>query len=157
MLEQLISNIRKKLPIQNPLHTFVHNNILQMFEDKDFHEAVSQAGELYRANPYWPIHKYKEKYEEKKITDNDIFRSIEHYLTSHSAIPSLDKLGLTAKEFFFRLMFSDLSYNDREIRPNIANKELLHSCLARMEGQKLVLSRSKKNLERQGLLGKVSS
>lgn len=146
MFNQLIANIRQKLPIQNPLHSFVHNNILQMFETKDFHDAVAEAGKLYRARPYWPLHKYIAKFEEKKITEQDVLRAVEHYLSAHDAIPSLEKLNMTGKEFFYRMMFSELSFNDDDTQPVISNKPLWDLCYSRMENQTLVLSRSKKHL-----------
>jgi uncharacterized protein YbcC (UPF0753/DUF2309 family) len=142
MLEKIVSNIRNKLPIQNPLHTFVHNNILLMFENKDFHEAVSEAGKLYRARPYWEIYKYIEKYHEKKITDSDIFRAIDHYLGHYRPLPIIDKIGLTPREFYYRMMFSELGFNDDELQPNISNTRLWESCLEKMENQHLVLSRT---------------
>lgn len=142
----LIASIRTKLPIQNPLPTFVHNNILQMFEGKDFHEAVEEAGKLYRARPYWPIYRYTEKFDEGKITDQDIFRAIDHYLGHYPAIPSAEKLGLTPKEYFYRLMFSELIFNDDETQPDISNTRLWGLCLEKMTDQSLVLSRSKTHL-----------
>lgn len=141
--EKLLASIRTKLPIQNPLPTFVHNNILQMFESKDFHEAVAEAGKLYRARPYWPIFRYTEKFDEGKITEHDIFRAIDHYLGHYPAIPSLDKLGITPKEYFYRLMFSDLMFNDDETQPEISNAKLWELCLEKMADQSLVLSRSR--------------
>lgn len=141
MLDPIISEIRKKLPIQNPLHSFVHNNILLMFENQDFHDAVREAGKLYRARPYWPIYKYMQKFEEKKIIESDLFRAIEHYLGRHQAIPSLDKLGLTQKEFFYRMMFSELSFNDDETQPEISNKHLWDLCREKMDGQSYTLTR----------------
>ncbi len=141
--EKLLASIRTKLPIQNPLPTFVHNNILQMFETKDFHEAVEEAGKLYRARPYWPIFRYTEKFDEGKITEHDIFRAIDHYLGHYPAIPSLEKLGITPKEYFYRLMFSDLMFNDDETQPEISNAKLWEHCLEKMADQSLVLSRSR--------------
>ena len=64
--ESILERIRAKLPIQNPLHSFVHNNILMMFEGKEFHEALAEAGQLYRARSYWNLERYKSKFEEKK-------------------------------------------------------------------------------------------
>lgn len=142
--DQLISNIRKKLPIQNPLHSFVHNNILLMFEDKDFHDAVAEAGTLYRARPYWPIYKYIEKFEEKKITEPDIMRAIDHYLGQYAPKVDLESMGLTSKEYYYRLMFSELAFNDDEIQPNIPNKNLWTTCQEKMEGKTLTLSRSRR-------------
>ena len=57
--EAILQRIRNKLPIQNPLHGFVHNNILMMFEDKEFHEALFEAGQLYRASSYWDLENIK--------------------------------------------------------------------------------------------------
>lgn len=141
--DKLLLSIRSKLPIQNPLHSFVHNNILLMFEGKDFHEAVNEAGNLYRACPYWPIYKYVEKYNEGKITEEDVFRGIDHYLGSYQAIPSVEKLGLTSKEYFYRLMFSELAFNDDEVQPDITNKHLWDLCREKTADQSLILSRSK--------------
>ncbi len=141
--DDLISGIRRKLPIQNPLPTFVHNNILLMFEGKDFHEAITYAGKLYRASPYWPIYKYTEKYKEGKITELDIFRSIDHYMGHYEAIPSVEKLGLTQKEFFYRLMFSSLAFNDDESQSDISDKRLWDMCQEKMENQSLTLTRAK--------------
>jgi uncharacterized protein YbcC (UPF0753/DUF2309 family) len=143
MLEKLLIDIRKKLPMQNPLHSFVHNNILMMFEGKDFHEALSEAGHLYRAETYWPLHKYQEKFFEKKIEESDIQRAIAHYLGNYQAIPLVAKLGLTAQDFFYHLMFSELSYTDDEIQTDISDKDLMQICMEKVEGQTLVLNRSK--------------
>lgn len=142
-LDGIIASIRLKLPIQNPLHSFVHNNILQMFENKDFHDAVEEAGILYRARPYWPIYRYTEKYSEGKITEQDIFRAIDHYGTNYPAIPSLDKMELTEKEFFYRMMFSELAFNDDETQPDIKDSHLWELCQDKMANQSLNLSRSR--------------
>jgi uncharacterized protein YbcC (UPF0753/DUF2309 family) len=140
--DSLLPRIRQKLPIQNPLHSFVHNNILQMFEGKDFHEAVQEAGKLYRANPYWPIERYKEKFREGKISEEDVFKSIALYLGHYPAISSLDLLGMTPKEYFYRLMFSELSFNNDDTQPAIDDLELWNLCQEKMLGERLVLRRS---------------
>jgi hypothetical protein len=84
----LINRIRGRLPIQNPLHSFVHNNILLMFEGLDFHEALSEAGELYRARTYWPEEKYRARYNEGKMTDDDIKEALTA-LRTFFAIPAI--------------------------------------------------------------------
>lgn len=138
----LIKVIRQKLPIQNPLHSFVHNNILLMFEGQDFHEALGDAGKLYRANPYWPLHKYILRFQEGKITESDLFAAIESYQDEKNVFPHLELFGLTSKEFFYRLMFSDLAYNDDEVQPNITDTHLWALCQEKMAGQSVVLKRS---------------
>lgn len=43
---------RPRLPLQNPLWAFVHNNILLEFEAQPFLRAVHEAAALYRARPF---------------------------------------------------------------------------------------------------------
>jgi uncharacterized protein YbcC (UPF0753/DUF2309 family) len=47
-----IAKARRFLPLQNPLWAFVHNNILQEYEDRPFEDGVFEAAALYRARPY---------------------------------------------------------------------------------------------------------
>ncbi len=143
MLQALIDSLRPKLPIQNPLHSFVHNNILQTFEHLDFHEAVGEAGKLYRARPYWETFRYTQLYADKKMTDADIFRAIDHYLGHYAPMPSLSLLGLSPKEYFYRLMFSELSFNDDETQPKVEDQSLWEHCQEKVQGETLVLSRSR--------------
>lgn len=140
--DQLMANIRTRLPIQNPLHSFVHNNILLMFEGKDFHEALDEAGALYRARTYWPLEKYMERYSDGKITDDDISQACDHYLGRYTNFPVLKKFGITDKEFCTRLMFSDLAFNNDEVQPKINDNHLWDMCLEKTQGQELILSRS---------------
>lgn len=139
---QLITSIRTKLPIQNPLHGFVHNNILQMFEGKDFHDAVKEAGILYRARSYWQEFKYTDRFKEGKITDQDIFRAIDHYLGNYKPSDVLDHLNLSPKEFYYRLMFSDMAFNDDEDQQQVNDLHLWNLCFEKMQGQSLTLKRS---------------
>ncbi len=141
--DQILQNIRTKLPIQNPLHSFVHNNILLMFEKKKFHDALEEAGKLYRAKTYWPLAKYKQKFQEGKISERDIFLGIDHYLgTYKSQFEFTETLGLSPKEFLYRLMFADLAFNDDDTQPSITDKHLWDLCVDRVSGQSLELLRS---------------
>jgi uncharacterized protein YbcC (UPF0753/DUF2309 family) len=141
MLESVLKNIRSKLPIQNPLHSFVHNNILMMFEDDDFHTAVDKASKLYRARPYWPIHRYVELYSKGKITDPAIHAGIAHYLDGHPITVDLSLLGISPHDYYHRLMFSDFNFNDDDQQREISDKTLWNSCQEKMQEQGLILSR----------------
>lgn len=140
--QKLLSGIRAKLPIQNPLHSFVHNNILQTFENLDFHEALRDAGELYRARTYWSLEKYKKKFAEKKISEVAIMEALDHYVGYDHELPFLPLLGITKKEFFYRLMFSDLNFNDDEVQPELDDERLWSFCREKIKNESLVLSRS---------------
>ena len=121
--DKILERIRTKLPIQNPLHSFVHNNILMMFEGKEFHEALSEAGQLYRAQSYWSLEKYKAKFDEHKITDKDMLDGIDQYSLHYHDSSTAERLGLSLKDFYYRLMFSELAYNDDDVQPEIKDGE----------------------------------
>ncbi len=140
--EKLLAGIRAKLPLQNPLHSFVHNNILQMFEDQDFHEAVKEAGKLYRARTYWPLERYRMLFQEKKISEESIMDGLDHYLGYQNELTFLPLLGITRKEFFYRLMFSEMNFNDNEIQPEILDERLWMLCREKFRGEEFVLTRS---------------
>lgn len=140
--QKLLTGIRAKLPIQNPLHSFVHNNILQTFENLDFHEALKVAGELYRARTYWPLERYKKLFQNKKITEVDIMRALDHYLGYDPELSFLPHLGITKKDFLYRLMFSELNFNDDEVQPELDDERLWSFCREKMKDESLVLSRS---------------
>ncbi len=140
---KLLGNIRAKLPIQNPLHSFVHNNILQMFEYLDFHDALNEAGSLYRARTYWPLERYKDLYAQKKIGQEDIMEALGHYLGYDHELAFLHLMGIEKKEFFYRLMFSDLNFNDDEIQPELDDERLWMFCREKLKDATLVFSRSK--------------
>lgn len=138
---RLVASIRLKLPIQNPLHSYVHNNILQMFEDKDFHHAVKEAGKLYRARAYWPEYKYIERFEKGKITEQDLLAAIDHYAGSYEKKDLSQKLNLSEKEFYYHLMFTDLNLGDKA-QEGLKDAHLWSLCLNEVQGQNLILSRS---------------
>lgn len=148
--DQLLKRIRAKLPIQNPLHSFVHNNILQMFEAKDFHEAIADAGALYRARTYWPLEKYKTLFREKKITEVDIMHALNHYLGYNYKLDFLPVLGITEKDFFYRLMFSELNFNDDETQPELDDERLWIHCREKVKQDELILSRSPRHWRGKG-------
>jgi uncharacterized protein YbcC (UPF0753/DUF2309 family) len=141
---EILKRIRVKLPIQNPLHSFVHNNILMMFEGKEFHEALTDAGELYRAKTYWPIERYKAEYLSGKILEKDIESGIEQYSLHYHDTKSCDRLGIPLKEYYKSLVFSDLIFNDDETQPQITNKVLWDKCANKMSDNVLDISLGEK-------------
>ena len=142
LFAEVLSQVRSRLPIQNPLHSYVHNNILLMFENQDFHEALSEAQALYRAQAYWPLHRYQGLYAEGEITDDDILRAVDHYLGRYQEFSFLSAMDLTVKEFFLRLLHSQLAFNDDDSQPKISDEHLWGLCREKTQGASLVLGRS---------------
>ncbi|WNG34981.1 DUF2309 domain-containing protein [Archangium violaceum] len=67
LVDRWLTDCRPKLPIQNPLWAFIHNNILLNLEDRPFGEAVREAAALYRARPYETEAFYREELERGRI------------------------------------------------------------------------------------------
>lgn len=56
-----LARCEPRLPLQNPLWAFVHNNILLNFEDQPFLAAAHEAAALYRARPFETEAFYREE------------------------------------------------------------------------------------------------
>jgi hypothetical protein len=67
LVDGWLSFCRPKLPIQNPLWAFIHNNILLNLEEQPFREAVREAAALYRARPYETESFYRAELERGRI------------------------------------------------------------------------------------------
>lgn len=76
---------RPKLPIQNPLWAFVHNNILLEFEHLPFADAVREAAALYRANPY-----ERESFYRAELQRGRLQRSALHAVLQEQLVQSND-------------------------------------------------------------------
>lgn len=60
LVEAWLEYCRPRLPLQNPLWAFIHNNILLSFEHLPFLDAVREASALYRARPFESERFYRE-------------------------------------------------------------------------------------------------
>ncbi len=64
---ELIDRIKHFLPSQAPLKDFIHHNTLHAFQEHSFHEAISQAREIFGYKTYLTIEEYQELYQQSKI------------------------------------------------------------------------------------------
>ena len=67
-IQSLLGQIRPLLPLQNPLSTFVHNNLLLAFEDRPFHHGAQEAAQIYGARPYCAEEFYRAALAEEDAT-----------------------------------------------------------------------------------------
>ena len=77
-VEALLQLVRPKLPIQNPLFSFVHNNTLLNFEAKPFQEALREAAQLYGARPYPDEAFFRRRYSEGRILPDDLKQALQN-------------------------------------------------------------------------------
>lgn len=85
-----IDALREVLPLQNPLHSFVHNNMLQAWEGGEFWEATAKAARLYRARFPRALDYYQREWKKGRIHDQAVAAEIRRQL------PSLPERWLSA-------------------------------------------------------------
>jgi uncharacterized protein YbcC (UPF0753/DUF2309 family) len=71
-LHEIVTKIAKLLPVQGPIGVFVHHNTLHHFEKLPFEQAVTEAGQLYGAEPYMTEAAYRAELTRGRITPEDI-------------------------------------------------------------------------------------
>ncbi len=73
---ELIERIKHFLPSQAPLKDFIHHNTLHAFQEQSFHEAISQARDVFGYKTYLTIEEYQELYQKGKIKKETLQRII---------------------------------------------------------------------------------
>lgn len=128
--DRLQKSIRSKLPIQNPLQTFVHNNILMMFEDKNFHDALRDASFYYQARPYREEDFFIDHYKSGRILETDIDAIYGNYFRVYGADLKLPE-GLESEHFFWKkVLFADhLRIHPRRVL-DVTEQDLFRKCYA---------------------------
>lgn len=82
-LNSVLDNVRKFLPIQAPLSGYIHNNVLQVLENKNFFEAIEEAHRIYDSNLTMPEKFYKEAYASGRISNVDLDYSLSEWMDTH--------------------------------------------------------------------------
>lgn len=71
-IRSMVAHAAHWLPAQGPIEVFVHHNTLHVFEESTFHDAVKSGMARYAANPYFPEQKYRELFDDGRITVEDL-------------------------------------------------------------------------------------
>jgi uncharacterized protein YbcC (UPF0753/DUF2309 family) len=103
-IQELLDSIIKLLPVQAPLPSFIHNNILQPFENLEFDDAINKAQSIYHSHCYMFENYYLQAIKSGRIQDKDIEHVLfeqfkKEDLKESSPFPSLNKL-----EFYRQLL-----------------------------------------------------
>lgn len=94
-LNEVLNSVRKYLPIQAPLSGYIHNNVLQVLENKTFFDAIEEAHRIYDSNITMPIEFYQSAYSQNRINDIDIDFSLNEWIAK--SIPDRFKSDFTNK------------------------------------------------------------
>jgi uncharacterized protein len=96
-VQELLEAITKLLPVQAPLPSFIHNNILQPFENLPFDEGLKTAGSVYHSHLYMFENYYLNAIKNGRIQDKDIEHILSKefdlsFLSDASPLPGLNRL-----------------------------------------------------------------
>lgn len=75
-IDRIIDKVARKLPQQNPLNYFLHNNLLAAFEDEPFWQGVRTAAALYGGRPVKDITWYFSKWTHEKIASDALEKAL---------------------------------------------------------------------------------
>ncbi|MDY7231223.1 YbcC family protein [Hyalangium rubrum] len=131
-LSQALAHAAHLLPVQGPIGVFVHHNTLHAFQHLPFHEALAAASEHFGTESYLPESRYRELYQQGRITDADLEAALTERAASEPGVESspgplarreLEKLALlyplpvdTAASLRWRM--SELAASQR-LRPDM--------------------------------------
>lgn len=83
-LSATLKRLAHFLPSQAPLKDFIHHNTLHGFVDLPFHQANEAAALRFGYNTYLTLRQYRSLYQEQKIAEEAIQRSIEAAHGTHA-------------------------------------------------------------------------
>ncbi len=79
-LQAAIERAAELLPLQGPIHTFIHHNTLHALQGLPFHDALAEASERMDTFSYLPEESYRECYERGRITARDLAASYRRWV-----------------------------------------------------------------------------
>ncbi len=96
-IEGIVQQVVRKLPQQNPLNFFLHNNLLAAFEVEPFWQGVRQAAALYGGRPVKDITWYFSKWNGGKIAEAALDDSLQRLVVRLKGAEDAKELGLFLK------------------------------------------------------------
>lgn len=119
-----LTKITPLLPRQGPIKDFIHQNMLQVFIDKPFHDALGIAAGLYGAKQYMDLGFYRKKFKNNEISEASLVDAIE------DQFGSLNELEFLAVR---HAMFDFFEIVDEKTLHFLARREGLSQSLAEVQ------------------------
>ncbi len=67
--EICIGNLKHFLPSQGPLKDFIHHNTLHAFQNKPFHQGLTEAAQIFGYKVYLSLEEFQNLFEKREISD----------------------------------------------------------------------------------------
>jgi hypothetical protein len=129
-VHELLGNVKKLLPIQAPLPSFIHNNILLSFEHYSFLEAVVHAQETYHAKAFMDEDYYLDAIDRGRISIQDIIHVLHQHFDQEVLQSETILYKKTRQELYLKLLTSPPQFlpkiNVEWILSHETDKELFH-------------------------------
>ncbi len=122
----LVSHAAHLLPAQGPIGVFIHHNTLHAFQHKPFEQAVVEAQQIYRAEPYLSEAAYRRSVGEGRIKSEDV-DAVLAAEPEHAVWPGMDR-----RELRRRLLVPGLRlFHPETVEWDLEHDGLLESSAAR--------------------------
>ncbi|MFZ4714490.1 MAG: putative inorganic carbon transporter subunit DabA [Bacteriovoracaceae bacterium] len=109
-VSEILGHIKKLLPIQAPLPSFIHNNILQAFEHHPFLEGVVEAGVVYHSKSFMDEDYYLEALEKGRINTYDLDVALKNKYSTELLTEKSNFFDRTKEELYLSLLTAPPQY-----------------------------------------------
>jgi uncharacterized protein YbcC (UPF0753/DUF2309 family) len=107
-IDTIIEDIRKHLPLQNPLSSFIHNNILMNFEHMKFEKGLEYASFYYGSRLFKDEKFYLDQFQINRIDEDELLKSINYFLENNKEFINLPK-QVEIDRFYENLLLNPLA------------------------------------------------
>lgn len=149
------------LPMQGPIHTFVHHNTLHAFQHLPFHAALAEAARRFETESYLPEATFREAFARGRIRERDLVESYDAWAVAREPGDQSEPGVLRGQAHVTRrVVHLAMLHQDVDLDPSAAQLVDWHLTEGIREGGAAVRARADQERARfvhlEGLLAELS-